>query len=167
MDLFPERSLEMELIFPITTLFMTPRKTNTPMQKKTTILPKKMGVFSPSSKIWVIFSHGKNLHAFSEGEKTAAPCLKPNRNLSIHRRCPRTRPTYEEGRSTKKNESNIVPNKPKKNRTEKSPTKTSKEPKLAFVLFVVGIFCSPALKFHQKHHPKLAGFCLSFSTSQG
>lgn len=39
---------------------------------------------------------------------------------------------------------------------------------LAFFVVVVGIFCcSPALKFHQKHHPKLAGFCLSFSKSQG
>lgn len=75
-------------------------------------------------------------------------------------------PTRRGGQQKKTSQTSFQIN-PKKNRTEKSPTKTSKEPKLAFVLFVVGIFCSPALKFHQKHHPKLASFCLSFSTSQG
>lgn len=153
---------------------MTPQKTTTPMEKKnTTILQKKNGsVFSPSSKIWVIFSHGKNLHAFNrKGKnryalsqaqpKSLDPSKMPGDSSNLTRR----------ERSTAKNTRQISFQIKPKNKSDKNkcPTKKSKNANFVVVV-VVGIFCCccwhfllfPGLKIPSKTPPKTGGFLFVF-----
>lgn len=158
MDVFPERSLEMKLIFLITTISWRPEKLTRQWKIKTTILPKKNGsVFSPIQPkkwvknfpilkkeymIWMTFSHGKKNHPCFFGEKkplqTAAPCLlQPNRNLSDgHRRCPETRPTLRGGEVNNKKTRQISFQIKPKNKSDKKKVQ-QKLPKMRTLLLLL------------------------------
>ena len=118
------------------------------------------------------FSHGKkkNTHAFSEKNnrfKTACalspPALPQSLRWTSEISGDSSNLTRRERSTTKNTRQTSFQIKPKKKSDRnKCPTKTSIKPKLAFVLFVVGIFLFLGLKIRLKTPPKTGGFLFVF-----
>lgn len=77
MEVFPQGSLEMKPVFLVTTHIMTPRKTNTPMQKKTAILQQKWLVFPILKNLGEIFPWGKKSPMLFRKGKALSPEAPP------------------------------------------------------------------------------------------